>query len=198
VSINSWNEDRLDKKEVTTYLDQIRKELAFDINIYEGDLEHTAKAVDYLDKLDRGKYDQIDLSKLLTYLTRNMAPIDNDKSYSKLVESGKIKLSENAHVNAQLQAYYLDAYADFNQLAVFHHRFVSENLEGPLLHILGHKKDFLVDPQDVRNKMEDGSLRSMINWQRSFLEYVRPSVEEYLTQAQDLIELLNKEQLEEQ
>ena len=39
LSINSWNEDRLDKKEVAIYLEQIRTELAFDIKVFEKDLD---------------------------------------------------------------------------------------------------------------------------------------------------------------
>lgn len=198
LSINSWNEDRLDKKEVSTYLDQIRTELAFDIKIYEDDLDHIIKSVDYLDKVNRGEYDDVDLSILLTYLTKNLAPIKNDKSYTKLVESGKIQLSEDAQVNVQLQAYYLDACVNYNQISLFHQRFVSDNLEGPLLNILSHKKGFLLDPQEIIEKMEEGSLRSMINWQSSFLEYFRPSVEINIAQAEDLIELLNEKQIKSQ
>ena len=196
VSINSWNEDRLDKKEVATYLDQIRTELAFDIKVYEENIDHMNKSIIYLDKLDSGKYDQIDISYLLTYLTRNLAPLENDKSYTKLVESGKIELSEDAQVNSQLQAYYLDDCVNFNQVSLFHQRFVSENLEGPLLHILSHKKDFFVDPQEVIEKMETGSLRSMINWQSSFLGYFRPAVKTNKAQAEALIELLSEKQKE--
>lgn len=198
VSINSWNENRLDKKEVETYLEQIRTELAYDIKIYQGDLDHMNKAIEYLDKVDSGKYDQVDLSNLLTYLTHNMAPIENDKSYTKLVESGKIELSEDAQVNSQLQAYYLDACPNYNQVTLFHQRFVSENLEGPLLHILSHKKNFLLDPQEVIEKMETGSLRSMINWQSSFLAYFRPAVKTNKAQAEALIKLLSEKQMEDQ
>ncbi len=192
VSINSWNETRLDKKEVATYLEQIRTELAFDIKIYQEDLDHMNKAIEYLDKVDSGKYDQVDLSYLLTYLTHNMAPIENDKSYSKLLESGKIELSEDAQLNSKLQAYYIDACINYNKMTLFHQRFVSENLEGPLLHILSHKKGFFLDPQEIIEKMESGSLRSMINWQSSFLEYFQPAVETNIAQAQDLIELLDE------
>ena len=195
VSINSWNEDRLDKKEVATYLEQIRNELAFDIKTYKEDLDHITKSVEYLDKVDNGIYDEVDLSFLLTYLTKNLAPIENDKSYTKLVESGKIELSEDAQVNSQLQAYYLDACINYNQVTLFHQRFVSENIEGPLLHILSHKKGFFVDPQEVMEKMESGSLRSMINWQSSFLGYFRPAVENNITQAEALIDLLTKKQM---
>lgn len=195
LSINSWNEERLDKKEVATYLEQIRTELEYDIIIYKEDLNHMEQAIEYLENVDSGAYDEVDLSNLLTYLTKNMAPIENDKSYAKLVESGKIELSENDQVNSQLQAYYIGACEHYNQATLFHQRFVSENLEGPLLHILGHKKDFLVDPQEVIEKMESGSLRSMINWQSSFLESFQPSVEVNIAKAEALIELLGDKQV---
>jgi len=77
----------------------------------------------------------------------------------------------------------------------YHQKFVSESIQGPLIMILNYKKGYLVDSDEVIVKVEDGVLRSMINWQTNFFEFNRPRTEMNLTQAEELIGIINRKKL---
>ena len=91
-----------------------------------------------------------------------------------------------------LQTYYLTNCIEYNNMTSFHSKFVSENIEGPLLLILNHKKGFLVDPEEVIDRLENGNLNSMINWQISYLEFYIPLINKNINKAEELIHLINE------
>lgn len=46
----------------------------------------------------------------------------------------------------------------------FHANFISDHIEGPLLLMLNHKKELLVEPEEVIEELEYGKLMSLVNW----------------------------------
>jgi len=190
-TLNNWNENRLNKDEVDGYLGQIKDELTLDIVKYNYDLKVSSTAIEYLNKVSSEKYDEVDLSILLHYLSNNLSPRTFGTSYNKLLESGNAELTVDVQINSSLQRYYLEACTRYNGVTEYHQKFVSENIEGPLITILNHKRGYLVDPKEVIEKMEKGALRSMINWQINYFEYYQPRIEINIKQAEELIEIIN-------
>lgn len=190
--INDWNQNQLDKNEVTNYFKQIKTELESDIIHFNDDITKMNDYTNYLNKVSEGKYEEVDLSHLLMYLTRNRFPRNFGISYNKMLESGIIKHLKNNEISNKLQAYYLTSCTEYNTRTQFHSNFISDNIEGPLLLILDHKKGFLVDPKEVIEELENGKLKSLVNWQLSYFEYHIPEVEKDITQATELINLINK------
>ena len=125
-------------------------------------------------------------------LSRNLESRNSNASFNKMLESGIIEHIEDTQIDKKLQSYYLTTFIEYNNITKFHGKFISENIEGPLLLILNHKKGFLVDPQEVIEKLENGNLKSMVNWQISYLEYYVPRINENINQAEELIDLINK------
>lgn len=198
LQVNNWNEKRNDEVEVATYLEQIEAELDIDIQALDSRIEKVDRIIDYLNKLDSGKYDDLDLNRLFHFLSRNLTTLENGHSFKKLRESGKTDRIEESQILDQLQSYYLNDRHRFNELASFHKKFVSENIEGPLLHELSMKRGFISNPEEVIQAMESGNMRSLVNWQISFLEVSRPFFEEIKEQAMELAEDLEAKRTDSQ
>jgi Family of unknown function (DUF6090) len=192
LSINNWNNDRLIKKEVVNYLTQIKGELKIDIEHYKEDLTGIQKSINFLDHISAGHYSEVDVADILNHLAKNYNTRVFGVSYNKLLESGNIDFIEDISLKTQLQSYFFEDCTSYNDVAGYHAKFVSDNIEGPLLHILRHEKKFQVHPEDVINAMESTSLRSFVNWQISFLDYYLPKIENNIQHAEELILLLNK------
>jgi hypothetical protein len=192
LSINNWNTNRLEKIEAANYLEQIITELESDIIHFNKDLSKIQSYTDYLNKVIEGKYDEIDLSQLPNSLAMNLSSKNFGLSYTKMLESGIIKQIEDSQISEKLQTYYLINCAEYNSSTVFHANFVSDHIEGPLLLILNHKKDFLVDPKEVIEELENGKLKSLVNWQISSFEAKIPKIKENIIQANELISLITK------
>ncbi|MBZ0328301.1 MAG: hypothetical protein K8F54_11890 [Altibacter sp.] len=192
ISINNWNIDRLEKKEVANFLEQIETELNWDIIHFNQTLSNIQRYTYYLDKVSDRKYDEIDLSQLPNSLAMNSSSKNFGLSYTKMLESGIIKHIENSQISKKLQTYYLVNCAKYNISIEFHANFVSDHIEGPLLLMLNHKRDFLVDPIEVIDQLENGKLMSLVNWQISSFEAQIPEIEKNITIAQELIGLITK------
>jgi hypothetical protein len=191
LSINNWNEKRLEKNEAANYVEQIKIELESDITHFNNDISLMQNWSDYLNKVSDGKYNEVDLSRLLIYLPRNLSARNFGISYYKMLESGIIKHIENNQIGKKLQTYYLINCSEYNYRTEFHANFISDHIEGPLLLMLNHKKDFLVDPQEVIEEMENGRLKSLVNWQISYFEYNLRKSNENIIQAEELISLID-------
>jgi Family of unknown function (DUF6090) len=192
LQINNWNENRLNKIEATNYLKQIKAELVLDVANFKKDIADIQKYTEYLDKVSEGKYNEIDLSLLLMSLTRNLSSRNFGISFNKMLESGIIEHVEDGQISEKLQTYYLINCIEYNNMTTFHAKFISENIEGPLLLVLNHKKDFLVDPKEVIENLENGNLKSLVNWQISYLKYYIPEINENINQAEELIRIINQ------
>ena len=192
LSINNWNENRLEKNEVTSYIEQIKTELELDIIHFNNDISKIRNWTEYLNKVSEGKYNEVDLSLLLNSLPRNLSPRNFGISYNKLLESGIIKHIESNQIGKKLQTYYLTNCSEYNSRTEFHANFISDHIEGPLLLMLNHKKDFLVDANEVIAALENGKLKSLINWQISYYEFQMPEIKQHISQAEELISLIDK------
>jgi len=181
----------LNKIELANNLEQIKAELIFDIAYLKEIIANNQTYIEYLDKVREGKYDEINLSNLLDALTRNLNTKSCGFSFKKLMESGNAEYITDSETSDMLQDYYLTSCPVYNDRATYHAMFISQNIEGPLLLILNHKKDFLVDPKEVIEQLENGKLKSLLNWQLSFLLYVIPAIEENINQAEELIRLIS-------
>ena len=192
LSINNWNTDRLEKKEVANFLEQIETEIESDIIHFNLTLSNIQRYTDYLNKVTERKYNEIDLSQLPNSLAMNSSSKNFGLSYTKMLESGIIKHIENSQISEKLQTYYLVNCSKYNSSIEFHANFVSDHIEGPLLLMLNHKKDFLVDPKEVIEELENGKLMSLVNWQISSFEAQIPEIEENVIIAKKLISLITK------
>ena len=192
LSINNWNTDRLEEKEVANFLEQIKTELESDIIHFNQTLSNLQRFTEYLNKVSERKYDEIDLSQLANFLAMNSSSKNFGLSYTKMLESGIIKHIENSELIEKLQSYYLVNCSKFNINTEFHANFVSDHIEGPLLLMLDHKKDFLVDPKEVIEELENGKLLSLVNWQISSFEVQMPEIEKNVIIAKKLISLITK------
>ncbi len=190
--INNWNENRLEENEVTNYFEQIKTELESDIIHFNSDISQMRNWTDYLNKISDERYEEVDLSRLLISLSRNLNPKNFGMSYNKMIESGIIKHIVNDKISKKLQTYYMTNCSEYNNRTEFHANFISDHIEGPLLLMLNHKKDFLVDPKEVLDELENGKLKSLVNWQVSYFEYQMPKINENIKQAQELILLINE------
>lgn len=119
---------------------------------------------DYLNKVNEEKYNEVDLSLLLISPPRNLNPRNFGISYNKMLESGIIKHIKDIKTGKKLQTYYLTNCSENNFRTEFHANFISDYIEGPLLIMLNHKKNFLVDPNEITKELENGKLKSLINW----------------------------------
>lgn len=192
LSINNWNDHRLIKKEVANYAMQIKGELLIDIEHFKEDLTGIQKSINFLDHISAGHYSEVDVADILNHLAKNYNTRVFGVSYNKLLESGNIDYIEDNALKTQLQAYFVDDCTSYNDVAGYHAKFISDNIEGPLLHILRHEKNFQVHPEDVIKAMEGTTLRSFVNWQISFLDYYLPKIENNIQHAEELVLLLNK------
>ena len=192
LQINNWNENRLNRISAENFLNQVQDELELDVINYKRDLDQIQRYTDYLNKVSKKKYNEVDLSLLPTIMARNLSPNNNNTSYVKMLESGIIEYVDNSNIKINLKKYYLTDYVNYNKLTAFHLKFVSENIEGPSLEILKYKRGFRVEPNEVIEKLEDGKLESMINWQISFLENYVPLINENKIKAEKLISLIEK------
>ena len=192
LQINNWNENRLKKNDTSNYLLQIRDELFLDIEHYQRDSTAIKIITKYLNHVNDGNYEEVDLSKLQVHLTRNLDDKNFGISYNKLLESGTVEYVEDLQLREQLQSYYLVNCADYNDVAAYHSKFISENIEGPLLQILQHSKNFEVNPQEVIELLEHGVLRSMINWQTAFIEKFSYAIDENVNLAEGLIKMIDE------
>lgn len=193
LQINTWNENRLEGIEATNYLKQIKGELLFDWESFNNDLELFQKNMEYLNIVSDGKYDEVDLSLLLHSLTRNLSDKNFGASFNKLTESGSIKHIKSHQLREELQAYYISSTSLYNNLADYHAQYNLENIEGPLLRILRHEKNFRVNSDEVIEKLESENIISMVNWQISFMEVFVPIIESMMNNVDELIILINKE-----
>ena len=192
LQINNWNQNRLNGISAENFLNQVKEELELDVINYKRDLDNIQRYTDYLNKVSERKFSEIDLSLLPSSLTRNLSPNNNNTSYVKMLESGIIEYVDNNIIKKNLKKYYLTDYVNYNNLTAFHRKFVLENIEGPSLEILKYKRGFRVEPNEVIEKLEDGKLESMINWQISFLENYVPLINENKIKAEKLISLIEK------
>jgi hypothetical protein len=192
LSINNWNAKRLEEKELASSLEQIITELETDIIHFNQELINLKQFAHYLNKIEEGQYEEIDLSQL----TLNLCIAPNTRnfgiSYFRLVESGTIKHMEDSQLRNKLQTYYSVNCADYNSGAEFHGKFVADHIEGPLLSTLNHKKGFLVDPEEVIEALENGKLMSLVNYQSSFYSSTIPQMKQNVIKAQELIDLISE------
>ena len=167
-------------------------EIESDIAHFNNDISLMQNWSDYLYKVSDGKYNEVDLSRLLISLPRNLNARNFGISYNKILESGIIKHIENDQIGKRLQTYYFVNCTEYNNRTEFHTNFISDHIEGPLLLMLNHKKGFLVDPQEVIEEMEKGRLKSLVNWQISYFEYQLKKSAENIIQAEELIRLIDE------
>ena len=193
LQINNWNENRLKKDATLNYLEQIKSELVLDVEFLNDQLKTSQNSINYLNLISEGKYGNIDLSKLLYSLSQNLSQRNFGASYNKLLETGNTEYINDDELSKNLQSYYFASCSNYNDVAKFHEKFTSDNIEGPLLLILNHKKNFLVDPLEVIKALENEKLLSLVNWQVSFLEYSKPRIEKNINAANKLIDLINRE-----
>jgi hypothetical protein len=192
LQVNNWNENRLEKNEVSNYIQQIKTELESDIIHFFNDISKMQNWLNYLNKVSDGKYNEVDLSQLYNSLPRNLSSRNFGTSYNKMLESGIIKHITTNQLVEKLQIYYLTNCSEYNSKTEFHANFVSDHIEGPLLLMLNQKKGFLVDPKEVLEELENGKIKSLINWQISYFEYQIPSIKQNIIQAEDLIRLIDE------
>jgi hypothetical protein len=99
---NNWNENRLKKNDASNYILQIRDELFLDIEHYQRDSTAIKIITKYLNHVNEGDYDEVDLSKLQVHLTRNLDDKNFVIYYNKLPESGTVEYIEDFQLREQL------------------------------------------------------------------------------------------------
>ena len=95
LSINNWNDKRLEKIEVANYVNQINIEIEQEIAHFKNDISRMQSMSEYLNKVSDGKYNEVDLSRFLIFLPRNLTSRNFGISYNKMLESGILKYIEN-------------------------------------------------------------------------------------------------------
>ena len=171
LSINNWNQNRLEKNRAYSYLNQVRSDL-------EADLKYIDKMLSlYTDNLmifEEAKSSDFEndsvLNELSKVLTINSDPREFPRAYTSLVNSGAIELIDEKELIEKINLYYLTTCVKYNNVIGYHKDFNLQNIEGVLVHRLELDDDGNFSPESIREEIESGSLASIINWQINYLK----------------------------
>ncbi|MBD0777713.1 hypothetical protein HPE56_07900 [Maribacter sp. ANRC-HE7] len=105
LSINNWNDQRILKKEVIAQLKIFSNELKDDIDIFESKIKTYPDDVDYLQKLSKGEYEELDLSQFFYTVVLNDNSILFGDSYANLKTNGGIDLIDDIDLKTNMGFY---------------------------------------------------------------------------------------------
>ena len=106
LSINNWNNQRLFDKALILQLKLLSKEMANDIEEFDKRIEEFPPTIDYLQKLSKGEYEELDLSQFYNIVALNDTPIIFGESYTILKNNGGINQISNDTLKSELRKYH--------------------------------------------------------------------------------------------
>ena len=192
LSINNWNQERVSKDKAYAFLNQINKDLTFDLRYYEYMIKSASElSLVFNEVVTSNTENDSLLVKLGSIITVNYDARDFGPSYRSFVNSGDINLIEDKELLAGLQFYYSLLTESMNNMTEYQKTFNIHNIEGRLVETLDMEVDGSYSLESLKKEMNSGSLRSMANWQSNVFKSLIKILENCQKAAQELKQRIN-------
>lgn len=192
LSINNWNQERVSKNKAYSFLNQINKDLSFDLKYYEYMLNRSLELSHVFDEVVKSNTDNDSLLvNLGNIITVNYDARDFGPSYRSLVNSGEIDLIEDKKLLDELKYYYTRMTESINNMTDYQKTFNIHNIEGSLVETLDMNADGSYSIESLKREMNSGSLRSMANWQNNIYKNLIRKLEKCQKAALELQQKIN-------
>ena len=194
LSLNNWNQDRIEKDKAYSYLSQIQEELKADevyFDILIGKTDNFIKSIK--NAVNSNFVNDTTLPNIGKSLTFNTDKREFGRTYQSMESSGLLQLIEEKGLIRKLDDYYRVPCKRFNDLAEYHKQFMTLNIEGVLIHRLSYNENGRLSTESLRSDYESGKLVSILNWQLYILSRVKEDSESCRKLAHELQVLIKKE-----
>lgn len=193
LQINNWNEERKVELSVQGQMRSMTKELREDAKFFQSLIERNQRQIVFLRSITSNNYDILDLANSAGRISLNYEPRKFGVAYHKLKERGELKLVEDEELKESMTTYFEETTVNYNGASSWHKEFVMRNVEPYILKKLPLDTSALTDPAAVVRAMSDTEFMNIVNMQLRNFKQIEYYTNQALTEAQDLIELINED-----
>ncbi len=193
LQINNWNEEKKSKQQLGDFLILMLDELSQDKIFLEEGLSLLDRNVSFLNSVSEKKYSDISIEDFPKIIGKSSASKNFGTTYNNLKTEGKFNLIENIELKKSINSYYENNISKFKEWAIWHQKFVSENIEGHIIFNLPIKKGYKTDATFLIDEIENGKYLSMVNYQLTFFYDFRLQYIELIEANQKLTALIEAE-----
>jgi len=193
LQLNAWKEELQAKEELKTSMNSMLDDLTQDIIFYNSYIEKLENRILLLNDFSRGNYSEIDIEIIPNEVSYNIPTKDFGTTYISLKEDRKFNMIENLELKNKITSYYEVTCKEYNIIALWHEKFVTETIESYFLLNLPYKRGFKVDAKDVINGVENGKLLSITNYQITINDEALVKLKNNKLLAEEMILFINSE-----
>jgi hypothetical protein len=193
LQLNAWKEELQAKEELKTSMNSMLDDLSQDIIFYNSYIEKLENRILLLNDFLRGNYSEIDIEIIPNEVSYSIPSKDFGTTYISLKEDRKFNMIENLELKNKITSYYEVTCKEYNVIALWHEKFVTETIESYLLLNLPYKRGFKVDAKDVINGVENGKLLSLTNYQITVNDEALVKLKNNKLLAEEMILFINSE-----
>ena len=190
LSINNWNEERKEKKELENYLIQMKVELSLDIESYDQIIGGNNERIKFLTSVSQGDYSELKIESLPGIITTIIPDLNFGITYNSLRVEGMFNTIDNTQLKNEIATYYDWDCKKYLEWANWHKKFVTETIESYVVLNLPVRSGLLVDSDKLIYEIENGQLLSLINYQLHAFESSSAVMERNRVYAKQLILLI--------
>jgi len=209
LSINNWNQNRLKKKQVDTYLKSIVTDLKSDIIVYERNLKSFDKHIENISQiLNSNDYKQLKVDSIYTLVNRTWSinTLQN-RTYEKIKSTGLEDVLGTTEIDNAVNDYYSNSVVHFNYYVnwngemtnrddifwSFSNKFEIGILKVLNLNSISYKQDSTKRKDELVKLIESTIGRNYLKNAISRDDYGSIIIKGFKSKAENLIELIEKQ-----
>ncbi len=162
--IDNNKEMQKERFELNQYLREMTIGLETEIKFYDWRNDRYEENAEYLTKLQEEPYDSLDLSKFSLILRTNTNSINTTRTYTSLVELGKMNQIRDFELSKAIHQYYNTEVHKYNQITTYHKN-MTHKIEYLTLMETKFDKSGNEDLDYTKKLLESGELNGVINFQ---------------------------------
>ena len=191
LSINNRNEENKFHAQVIDQLILLSEEINLDIITYNQIIEYYPREIDYLKKLTRGEYQDLDLSLFFSIVAVNTAEINFGDTYKTLKENGGLNTIKDLELRKEMLSYHNFNRETYIRMHRYHLDLVVGHIEPKVLELMEYDSNNKLVRENTIKIIEEKKLNNIFNSQLKNNQYVLDIVKQNLEEAQELKELLD-------
>jgi len=162
--LENWKENLKVRNEFEVQICLLLEELDQDIYFFSNSRDINQQYLIYLEHLANRNYDSIKVEEALFPISKNLTTRNFGQAYQSLKSTGQLNLLDEKTIKV-ITDYYEFKCPDYNGLATWHLKFVTENIESYIVSAIKFDRMSMVGASDVISLMEETTFSNLVNFQ---------------------------------
>ncbi len=170
LQINTWNDKRIERKELNISLHSMIDELNQNIQFLEVEKADKQKRLETLDKLGAGNCSDQELRHIVFAVSDEIKSKEFATIYLSLKEEKRIRLISSPELRNEITSFYEYELASIRDANTWHEKFVGENIDPYILEYIPLDNNIETDPEIINKLLSQLKFKNILSTQKMIYE----------------------------